>query len=80
MHTTNSTKLAAHLQPVTLHMAGGEYHYLYDAQTDQVYTALFPGIAVEQFHLPCGTAVPPEALRMVVKDKLRLQSEYSTSF
>ena len=68
------------LLPVTLHMSGGQYDYLYCPGTDQVYPALFPGMPMERFHLPCGTAVPPEMLKCVVKDKLRQQSVLSDSF
>ena len=68
------------LQAVTLYMAGDSYDFWYDHANDAVYPALFPGMPVERFWLPCGTPVPPDTLKMVVKAKLRQLSDLADCF
>lgn len=67
-------------QSVTLQLSTGTYDYLYDPQSDTVYTHMFPGVEVQKFTLQCGHTVHPSDLKMVVKHKLQQLQALSELF
>ena len=71
-----------HLQYVICIFAGEEYAYAYDAVTDTVYTAEFPGIAIHKLYTRCGMILNHACIRTIVKAKLHASShcELAASF
>jgi hypothetical protein len=70
------------LQYVILVLSGQEYAYAYNALTDEVYTAEFPGIPVHKLYTACGHVLDHHHIRMLVKQKLCIPShcELEASF
>jgi len=70
------------LQYTILVLAGQEYAYAYNALTDEVYTAEFPGTPVYKLYLQCGHVLDHHHIRMLVKQKLHIPShcELEASF
>ena len=70
------------LQYVILVLSGQEYAYAYDALTDTLYTAEFPGVPVHRLYTSCGHVLHHDDLRMLVKSKLGILShcELEASF
>jgi len=70
------------LQYTILVLAGQEYAYAYNALTDEVYTAEFPGIPVHKLYTACGHVLDHHHIRMLVKQQLCIPShcELEASF